>query len=936
MKQLPHWESVDMKLDPTPDATLGLARASHSVLVWMDHMIVYGGYWFLGGNDTKAGNGSVSLMSSPQLLRYHLRHQTWEGLVSDEVIEPEPRYGHTSVVYNDTMYVFGGTKVLSEEMTNELWALDLTTMTWALIETNNSSTAFLPIPVRSHTAHVVGSKMVVMLGMTSLEDSTVSLVQEFDFITETWSLPVQRGSESARMGHSSVYSTKTGLIYVYVAKSGHSSKRHFRFYLHSVVLIGDLLLAYGGCGDTSPTCFQSTLHVYNIVCGQWMNDTLVKYPGLPGSARRYGHSSVLDSSNSSVLVFGGFNGLILGDMFKLVIGNCDMFKSVQDCGNGSVFCGWSASKNQCISTIEASVDTSYNCRRDECIGHQSCGGCEALPNCTWSVEASVCMHTATKTMAKDCTAAAIPACPDYTTCLSCFSHGCDWSGTKCVPRNVSSPLVPRCTAEACAARTCQSCVSSSCLWCPSLQKCLSNYPLTFPYGQCLGWAKSCPATCASYQTCSKCTADSRCGWCSDSSNTGLGTCSEGGFYSSSSCPSNSWYFDQCPLCQCNGYSSCYTDSSTCIQCQNRTTGNQCQYCQDTYYGDPANGQNTCTSCNCNLYNPTCDNRTGSCDCMDTGVAGNKCTQCAAGHGGDAFNFCYDVLSVGYIYTFETDSKTKLTQTYYVVAAEGEVLNFQFEVTDNPLKNDIILQLFLGRASQKFYLLYPVSYYTIHQTGSYSISLPNDTSSSSHNDSLLYTFARPSITNTANFSLLRSLASSSDYTESLWNGDVKLVVYISGLSSGCVYKISVDNQSYWVLLYFFASFTGCFAVLLMIFIAGWYVRRRIAIRAFMRQQYVELQRRVSRPFARVKLEIDKTSQLSAPQMASYAAVEILRDGRAGILTVFVKLPGNQSTNKPNPGRTGICLGSTLVKLNPSKREKRAKQQRTSHSHVTTNF
>lgn len=63
-------------------------------------MIVYGGYWFLGGNDTKAGNGSVSLMSSPQLLRYHLRHQTWEGLVSDEVIEPEPRYGHTSVVYN--------------------------------------------------------------------------------------------------------------------------------------------------------------------------------------------------------------------------------------------------------------------------------------------------------------------------------------------------------------------------------------------------------------------------------------------------------------------------------------------------------------------------------------------------------------------------------------------------------------------------------------------------------------------------------------------------------------------------------------------------------------------------------------------------------------------------------------------------------------------
>ena len=33
-------------------------------------------------------------------------------------------------------------------------------------------------------------------------------------VTEVWSLPVQRGSDDGRMGHSSVYSTKTGLVYV--------------------------------------------------------------------------------------------------------------------------------------------------------------------------------------------------------------------------------------------------------------------------------------------------------------------------------------------------------------------------------------------------------------------------------------------------------------------------------------------------------------------------------------------------------------------------------------------------------------------------------------------------------------------------------------------------------------------------------------------------
>ena len=69
-------------------------------------MIVYGGYQFPGGNVTKAGNGSGSLMTSPQLLRYHLRLHTWEALMSeDDLIQPEPRYGHTSVVYNVRIWV---------------------------------------------------------------------------------------------------------------------------------------------------------------------------------------------------------------------------------------------------------------------------------------------------------------------------------------------------------------------------------------------------------------------------------------------------------------------------------------------------------------------------------------------------------------------------------------------------------------------------------------------------------------------------------------------------------------------------------------------------------------------------------------------------------------------------------------------------------------
>lgn len=62
-------------------------------------------------------------------------------------------------------------------------------------------------------------------------------------VTGTWSLPAQRGSDSGRMGHSSVYSAKTGLIYVVggaVAKSGGAAN----------TLATPLLLSYNPLNST--------------------------------------------------------------------------------------------------------------------------------------------------------------------------------------------------------------------------------------------------------------------------------------------------------------------------------------------------------------------------------------------------------------------------------------------------------------------------------------------------------------------------------------------------------------------------------------------------------------------------------------------------------------------------------------------------------------
>lgn len=104
------------------------------------------------------------------------------------------------------MYVFGGAKLPSEEIVNELWALDLQTQVWtplfyhhtlstehdnatlmeigdvpSSISIESGEENLLPLPVRSHTAHVVGSKMIVLFGVSSGAETLISYVQEYDF-----------------------------------------------------------------------------------------------------------------------------------------------------------------------------------------------------------------------------------------------------------------------------------------------------------------------------------------------------------------------------------------------------------------------------------------------------------------------------------------------------------------------------------------------------------------------------------------------------------------------------------------------------------------------------------------------------------------------------------------------------------------------------------
>lgn len=114
------------------------------------------------------------------------------------------------------MHIFGGVLIPEERITNEHWVFHLPTLTWSpltvdsdddvnyspynstmtvgtdanvAIETTDEDTPTVPIRVRGHTAHVFGSTMVVLFGMTDLEEHFINFVQEYDF-SETLQLLV--------------------------------------------------------------------------------------------------------------------------------------------------------------------------------------------------------------------------------------------------------------------------------------------------------------------------------------------------------------------------------------------------------------------------------------------------------------------------------------------------------------------------------------------------------------------------------------------------------------------------------------------------------------------------------------------------------------------------------------------------------------------------
>ncbi|XP_067277923.1 attractin-like protein 1 isoform X1 [Pseudorasbora parva] len=478
-------------------------------------------------------------------------------------------------------------------------------------------------------------------------------------------------------------------------------------------------------------------------------------------------------------------------------------------------------------------------------------------------------------------------------------------GLICEKPVVSPNLTVRPCKIPCALRnTCANCTSQAmeCMWCGSTKRCVDSnaYVISFPYGQCLEWQTGdCGAqNCSGHRTCGQCLGQPDCGWCGDPTDTGQGQCIEGSYrgpmrslsrqsrervLDSSICSREKgydWAYITCPACQCNGHSVC-VNGSVCEQCKNLTTGSQCQICLPGYYGDPTNG-GKCQACRCNNHANVCHSSSGKCYCTTKGVKGDQCQLCDSENrylGNPLRGTCYYNLLIDYQFTFSLLQEDDQHYTAINFMATPEETNKNLDMSINA-SNNFNLNITWSIGS------------TAGTISGEEFPIVSKTNIKEYRDSF----------SCERFSFLA-------------NPNITFHVYVSNFSWPIKIQISFSQHSSIMdLVQFFVTFFSCFLSLLLVAAVVWKVKQTCWASRRREQLMRERQQMASRPFASVTVALDAPEEeeelLRGQVEAGPIAVEPCSGNCAAVQTLLMSLP-RASSGVPPPGQCGITIASALI-------------------------
>ncbi|XP_077437375.1 attractin-like protein 1 isoform X2 [Vanacampus margaritifer] len=381
-----------------------LGRASHQAVVHAGLMWVVGGY-------------SFNYSNYHTVLKYDLESSTWDVVPTSG--GPDFRYGHSLALYQDDMYMFGG-KLESGpgNVTDELWVFNIPRRTWSW----RTPVAPAPYGLEGHTAHVVhlaaGQPVMLVFFGYSPVYGFASKVLEYNFGSNSWRA-VSTGGAAVQggHGHSSAYHHASGAVFVHggykaLANGKHGLVDHMYRYrvttatwlilresglarsLHSAVMLSGTLLVFGGNTHNDTTlsngakCFSADFRAYDIACDEWR---VLPAPELHADVNRFGHSAV--ASNGSMLIFGGFAGLLLDDVLVYTAASCRAFPAPLPCAAAGpgLRCRWL--DGACVSWEPTESDLAAPAQfcphwpdstDEECLPFSDCTSCTAnTRGCKW-------------------------------------------------------------------------------------------------------------------------------------------------------------------------------------------------------------------------------------------------------------------------------------------------------------------------------------------------------------------------------------------------------------------------------------------------------------------------------------------------------------------------------------------------------------------------
>ncbi|XP_065344018.1 F-box only protein 42-like isoform X1 [Cloeon dipterum] len=170
------------------DAAAPSSRTKHSATLLGGHL------YLLGGR-----NGNVGLKD---FWRYNIIEGRWEQLLTGGETPPCLQE-HTAVAFKDCLYVFGGEVGFSSATETPLWVYQVGSNSWRKVRSPKG--VQVPRGRRGHTALIYQGAMIIYGGYQDLRGSTNEL-WAFDFNTESWHLLSGRGRDEppARHKHSAV------------------------------------------------------------------------------------------------------------------------------------------------------------------------------------------------------------------------------------------------------------------------------------------------------------------------------------------------------------------------------------------------------------------------------------------------------------------------------------------------------------------------------------------------------------------------------------------------------------------------------------------------------------------------------------------------------------------------------------------------------------